>query len=70
MVGSGLNQLCVVLQIRATPDLPDPSDPLAKRDPKETVVIPDLLVAPVRWAPLEPQEFPERRVAPAPMVPL
>lgn len=55
---------------RATPDLLDPLDPLAKKDPKETVVIPDLLAAPERWVLLEPLELPERRVALVPMVPL
>lgn len=55
---------------RATLDQPDPLDLAAKRDPKETVVIPDLLVALERWALLEPQELLERRVALVPMVPL
>lgn len=44
-------------------DPPDPLDLVAKRDPKETVVRLDLLVALVRWALLDPQEFLERRVA-------
>lgn len=55
---------------RATLDQPDPLDLAAKREPKETVVIPDLLVALERWALLEPQELLERRVALVPMVPL
>lgn len=55
---------------RATPDQPDPLDPPAKKEPKETVVTPDLLVAPERWALLEPQEILARRVALVPLVPL
>lgn len=55
---------------RATLDLKDPLDPLARRDPKETVVTLDPLVALVRWVLLDPQELPERRVAQVPMVPL
>lgn len=48
---------------RATLDLPDPLDQLARRDPKETVVRLDLLVALVRWVHLDPQDLLERRVA-------
>lgn len=55
---------------RATLDQPDLLDLVEKREPKETVVIPDLLVAPERWVLLESQEFLERRVALVPMVPL
>lgn len=54
--------------LRATLDLPDPLDPLARRDPKETVVRLDLLVALVRLVLLDPQELLERRVALVPMV--
>lgn len=54
--------------LRATLDLPDPLDQLARRDPKEIVVRLDLLDAPVRWVLLDPQEFLERRVALVPMV--
>lgn len=53
---------------RVTPDLLDPLDPLARRDPKETVVTPDLLAALVKWVLLDPQEFLARRVAPVLMV--
>lgn len=53
---------------RATLDLLDLLDLLARRDPKETVVTLDLLVALVRWVLLDPQEFLERRVALVPMV--
>lgn len=49
---------------RATLDLPDLLDHLARRDPKETVVRLDLLVALVRLVPLDPQDLLERRVAP------
>lgn len=52
---------------RATPDLLDPLDLLARRDLKETVVRLDLLVALVRWVLLDPQELLERRVALVPM---
>lgn len=54
---------------RATPDLPDPLEALAKRDPKETVVRLDLLVALVRSVLLDPQDLLERRVALVPRVP-
>lgn len=53
---------------RVTPDLLDPLDPPARRDPKETVVTPDLLVALVKWVLLDPQELLARRVAPVLMV--
>lgn len=53
---------------RATLDLLDLLDLLARRDPKETVVTLDLLVALVRWVLQDPQEFLERRVALVPMV--
>lgn len=53
---------------RATLDLLDLLDLLARRDPKETVVTLDLLVALVKWVLLDPQEFLERRVALVPMV--
>lgn len=60
--------IVVIAFHRATLDLPDPLDLLARRDPKETVVTLDLLVALVRWVLLDPQEFLERRVAPVLMV--
>lgn len=53
---------------RATLDLPDPLDPLARKDPKETVVRLDPLVALVRLVLLDPQDLLERRVALALMV--
>lgn len=53
---------------RATLDLLDPLDLVAKRDPKETVVRLDLLVALVSWVLLDPQELLERRVALVPKV--
>lgn len=52
---------------RATLDLPDLLDQLARRDPKETVVRPDLLVALVKLVLQDPQDLLERRVAPVPM---
>lgn len=48
---------------RVTLDPPDLPDPLARKDPKETVVRPDLLVALARWALLEPLDLLARRVA-------
>lgn len=54
---------------RATLDLPDPLDLVARKDPKETVVRLDLLVVLVRSVLLDPQEFQERRVALVLMVP-
>lgn len=48
---------------RETLELPDPVDQLERKDPKETVVRLDLLVALVRWVHLDPQEVLERRVA-------
>lgn len=49
--------------LRVTLDPPDLPDPLARRDPKETVVKPDPLVVLVRWVLLEPLDLLERRVA-------
>lgn len=48
---------------RATLDPLDLPDPLARKDPKETVVILDLLVALARLALLEPLDLLARRVA-------
>ena len=53
---------------RATLDHPDPLDPLARRESKETVVRQDRPVALVRSVLLDLQESPERRVALVPMV--
>lgn len=48
---------------RATLDPLDLPELLARKDPKETVVKLDLLVALARWALLEPQDLLARRVA-------
>lgn len=48
---------------RVTLDLPELLDQLARRDPRETVVRLDLLVALVSWVLLDPQDLLERRVA-------
>lgn len=48
---------------RAILDLPDLLDQVARRDPKETVVRPDLLVVLVKLVLLDPQVLLERRVA-------
>lgn len=53
---------------RVTPEPLVLLDLLARRDPKETVERLDLLVALVRWVPLDPQVPLERRVAPVLMV--
>lgn len=53
---------------RATLDLLDLLDPLAKRESKETVVRLDLLVALARWVLLDPQDLLEKRVALVPRV--
>lgn len=55
---------------RATLDLLDLPDPLARKDPRETVVRLDLLVALVRSALLEPLDLLARRVALVLMAPL
>lgn len=67
MVVSSISAALCIHTNRATPDLLDPLDLLARRDLKETVVRLDLLVALVRWVPLDPQELLERRVALVPM---
>lgn len=48
---------------RVTLDLLELLDQLVRRDPKETVVRLDLLVALVSWVLLDPQDLLERRVA-------
>lgn len=55
---------------RETLDLLDLPDPLARKDPKETVVRLDLLVALARLALLEPLDLLARRVALVLMAPL
>ena len=62
------NCFILPLPLRATLDLPDPLDQVARRDLKETVVRLDLLVALVRWVLLDPQDLLERRVALVPRV--
>lgn len=48
---------------RVSLDLTDLPDPVERKDPKETVVTPDLPVALVRLEPLEPPDLLVRRVA-------
>ena len=59
-----------LLSHRETLALLEPPEPVARKDPKETVERPDLQVALVRWELLDPQDLPERRVAPVVMDPL
>ncbi len=63
----GFHQYCIFPH-RATLDLPDPLDLVARRDPKEIVVRLDLLVALVKLELLDPQDLLERRVALVPRV--